>query len=145
MPALGVCVGAGVGARAGVLASAEDPVSRVRTELGGHADVVFDCVTTQASLASAVHLLRRAGTLLIVGVPPRTAPVELPLIQDWELRLQGCAAYTHEDIVRALEIASSGVLPVDELTSSDYPLEQVSEAFQAAAADTTGKVFIRLS
>ena len=131
-----------IGARAGVLASSDDLIPDVLAALDGEADVVFDCVANERSIDAAVHMLRRAGTLLLVGVPPTPAQVPLPLVQDWELRLQGCAAYTHIDIVAALDLALSGLLPTDALTSSTYPLEQVTEAFQAAAADTSGKVLL---
>jgi L-iditol 2-dehydrogenase len=111
-----------VGALAGVLASVDDVPAAVRAALGGPADVVFDCVANERSLAQAVAVLRRAGTLLVVGVPPQAGRVELPLVQDWELRVQGCAAYTHEDVLTALDVAAAGRLPVDELVSETYPL-----------------------
>jgi L-iditol 2-dehydrogenase len=131
-----------IGAVGGVPASDDDVDGRVRTILGGAADVVFDCVANERSLAQGVALLRRAGTLMVVGVPPRAAPVALPVIQDWELRLQGCAAYTHEDIVVALEIAAAGGIPAEEIVSATYPLEEVAAAFAHAGNDTSGKVFV---
>lgn len=130
------------GAAGGVLASSPDLEAQVRSMLGGPADIVFDCVANERSLEQAVGVLRRAGTLLIVGVPPRTAPINLPLVQDWELRVQGCAAYTEDDIVRAIEIAVAGGLPVAELVSASYGLKDVSRAFAAASADTSGKVMV---
>jgi L-iditol 2-dehydrogenase len=117
----------------------------VRELLDGPADVVFDCVANGRSLDQAVGLLRRAGTLLIVGVPPRPDPINLPLVQDWELRVQGCAAYTEADIVTALDIAVAGGLPVDEIVSATYELGRIAEAFAAAGADTSGKVMISLA
>ncbi|PUB24261.1 2-desacetyl-2-hydroxyethyl bacteriochlorophyllide A dehydrogenase [Promicromonospora sp. AC04] len=131
-----------VGAAGGVLATAGWLAHDVRDLLGGPADVVFDCVANDRSLDQAVGLLRRAGTLLVVGVPPRPGAVNLPLIQDWELRVQGCAAYTEEDIVTSLAIAVAGGLPVDEIVSATYGLDDVAEAFTAAGADTSGKVMI---
>ena len=68
-----------VGARGGVLANAEGLEDQVREMLGGPVDVVFDCVANERSLAQGIGLLRRAGTLLIVGVPPRPGTVNLPI------------------------------------------------------------------
>ena len=130
------------GALGGVLASAQDLELGVRSLLGGPADVVFDCVASERSLAQAVGVIRRAGTLLVVGVPPRPAPINLPFIQDWELRVQGCAAYTEGDMVTAIEIAVAGGVPAAELVSGSYGLEDVAQAFLAAAADTSGKVMV---
>jgi threonine dehydrogenase-like Zn-dependent dehydrogenase len=111
--------------------------------LGGDADVVFDCVASDASLKQGIGLLRRAGTLLVVGVPPRPARLNLSIIQDWELLLQGCAAYTEQDIVTSLDIAVSGGLPAAELIWAEYPLPQAPQAFKEAAAPGTGKVLVR--
>ncbi len=110
--------------------------------LGGKADIVFDCVGTEPSIRQAVSVLRRAGTLLIVGVPPRDGVVPLPTVQDWELRVQGCANYTPEDIEAAIAIAATGGLRGDEIVSAVYPLEEAATAFAAAAAGSAGKVVI---
>jgi L-iditol 2-dehydrogenase len=131
-----------VGAAGGVLATAGWLAHDVRDLLDGPADVVFDCVANDRSLDQAIGLLRRAGTLLVVGVPPRLGAINLPLVQDWELRVQGCAAYTEEDVVTSLAIAVAGGLPIDEIVSATYSIDHVVEAFAAAAADTSGKVMI---
>lgn len=110
--------------------------------LDGTADVVFDCVGAEASIRQAMSVLRRAGTLLIVGVPPRDGTVALPTIQDWELRVQGCANYTAQDIETAIAIAAEGGLPGREIVSAVYGLEQATEAFEVAAQGTAGKVVI---
>jgi threonine dehydrogenase-like Zn-dependent dehydrogenase len=130
------------GALGGVLAYTQDLELGVRSKLGGPADVVFDCVSSERSLTQAIGLLRRAGTLLVVGVPPRPVPINLPFIQDWELRVQGCAAYTEQDMTAAIEIAVAGGIPVAELVSGSYGLQDVALAFRAAGADTSGKVMV---
>jgi len=78
-----------IGARAGVLATDSEVDVEVRTLLGGPADVVFDCVANERSLAQGVALLRRAGTLLVVGVPARDVTVPLPVIQDHQIPQTG--------------------------------------------------------
>jgi threonine dehydrogenase-like Zn-dependent dehydrogenase len=110
--------------------------------LDGTADAVFDCVGAEASIRQAMSVLRRAGTLLIVGVPPREGMVALPTVQDGELRVQGCANYTAEDIETAIAIAAEGGLPGDEIVSAVYPLEEATTAFEVAARGTAGKVVI---
>lgn len=131
-----------VGARGGVLATAAALEDEVRAVLGGPADVVFDCVANERSLAQSIGLLRRAGTLLMVGVPPRPGTINLPLVQDGELRVQGCAAYTESDVETALSIAAAGRLPTAEIVSATFALEDVAAAFERAAADSSGKVLI---
>lgn len=133
-----------IGADEAVLASADDVDEKVLAALGGKADVVFDCVTVERSVTQAVGLLRRAGTLLIVGVPPRPTKVNLPIIQDWELRVQGCAAYTEDDFVTSIGIAAAGGLPASEIISARYPLDDVARAFERAAVESSGKVLVTI-
>jgi len=130
------------GAHGAVPAGDPDVNERVLAELGGPADVVLDCVTNERSLNQAVALLRRAGTLSVVGVPPRDATLPMPLIQDWEIRIQGCAAYTEADMQTAVSIAADGGLPTDEIISLTYGLDDVGEAFARAKADSSGKVLV---
>ena len=112
--------------------------------LGGTADVVFDCVGIESSIRQAMSVLRRAGTLLIVGVPPRDGVVSLPTIQDWELRVQGCANYTAADIETAIAIAAAGGLPGTAIVSAVYDVESAPAAFAEAALGTAGKVVLDL-
>ena len=106
------------------------------------ADIVLDCVTNERSLNQAVGLLRRAGTLAVVGVPPRDAALPMPVIQDWEIRVQGCAAYTEADVRTSVDIAVSGGLPTDEIVSGIYGLHDLETAFTQAKADSSGKVMV---
>ena len=122
--------------------AAGDSVAAVAELLDGPADVVFDCVTIEATLRQSLQMLRRAGTLLVVGVPPRDASLPLPYIQDWELRVQGCANYTVEDILTAIEIANQGGLPGSEIVTAHYAIDDATEAFEVAAKGTSGKVVI---
>jgi len=123
---------------------AADPTvnDQILTHLGGPADLVLDCVTNQRSLHQAITLLRRAGTLAVVGVPPRDATLPMPLIQDREIRIQGCAAYTEADIHTALAIAAAGGLPTHEIISMTCTLNHIQNAFAHAHTDSTGKVLI---
>ena len=128
------------GADAAVDAAAVRFVDDVRAGLGGPADVVFDCVANEHSVPQAVSVLRRSGTLLVVGVPPRDFAIPMPLVQDWELRVQGCANYTEEDIVTALGMARD--LPEEEIISDRFPFAEAAVAFELAAHNTSGKIVV---
>lgn len=131
-----------IGAHGAVLASAQDVDADVTDALGGRADVVLDCVASERSLTQGVGLLRRAGTLLVVGVPARAATLPMPIVQDWEIRVQGCAAYTEADVAVALSIAMDGGIPTEEIISGTYVLDDAAQAWAAATADSSGKVLI---
>ncbi len=129
------------GADVAVDAATEGFVDDVRAGLGGPADAVFDCVANEHSVPQAVSVLRRSGTLLVVGVPPRDFAIPMPLVQDWELRVQGCANYTEEDIVTALGMARD--LPDKEIIADHFPFAEAAAAFELAARNTSGKVVVR--
>lgn len=131
-----------VGAHHAVLASDTDADEQVASALGTRADVVLDCVASERSFAQAISLLRRAGTLVVVGVPARDAVLPMPIIQDFEIRVQGSAAYTEADMKTALEIARRGGLPTGEVVSQTFELSRAADAFTAAAADNSGKILI---
>lgn len=131
-----------MGADGAVDATAPDADEQIRAALGGPADAVLDCVATERSLCQGVGVLRRAGILLVVGVPPREATLPMPIIQDFEIRIQGCAAYTEADVEAALGIARAGGIPVAELVSATYPLDDLATAFETAAATSSGKVLV---
>jgi L-iditol 2-dehydrogenase len=128
------------GADVAVDAAAQGFADEVRAGLGDPADFVFDCVANEYSVPQAVSVLRRSGTLLVVGVPPRDFAIPMPLVQDWELRVQGCANYTEEDIVTALGMARD--LPEEEIISDSFEFAEAAEAFELAARNTSGKVVV---
>lgn len=130
------------GASGGVLATEDDVVDRVQGTLGGAADAVFDCVAHSSTVKQGMAALRRAGSLFIVGVPPAPFEVDLPVVQDWEIRLQGSAAYTARDIETALAIAAAGGIPVDAIVTEQYDLADAAAAFHSASANASGKVLV---
>ena len=130
------------GADAVVDPAAEDVAASVREACGGPVDVVFDCVTNEASMRTAVAAVRHSGTVLVVGVPSGDVTVPLALIQDWELRVQGCANYTGADIETAIEIARAGGLPAQEVVSASFGLDEAAQAFAQAASFASGKVVL---
>lgn len=130
-----------LGATAAVDGMSPTFADEVTAALDGPADVVFDCVAMEASARQWTSIVRRAATIVIVGVPPRDFVVPMPLIQDWELRVQGSAAYTEQDIKDALALGYT--IPVDEIVSGVYPLSETVAAFEAANQPTSGKVLVR--
>ena len=130
-----------LGAVAAVDGASATFTDEVLAALDGPADVIFDCVAMEVSARQWTSIVRRAATIVIVGVPPRDFVVPMPLIQDWELRVQGSAAYTESDIKAAL--AAGGSIPVDEIVSGVFPLSESTEAFEAANQPTSGKVLLR--
>ncbi len=98
-------------------------------QLTGGADVVIDCVGTQASLADALAVVRPRGTVVLVGMP---GPVNVDLTPLWqrEVRLAGSYAYRHATFATAFELVADAGL--ERLVSALYPLEEWRDAIDHA-------------
>ncbi|MGV0746354.1 zinc-dependent alcohol dehydrogenase [Mycolicibacterium sp. XJ870] len=110
--------------------------------LGGPAAVVIDCVSRESSVAQAVELVDKGGAVMIVGVAEGATPVPLGLIQDRELALIGNLMYVRQDFTAAIELLASGAVPVDEIISAEFDLEQSDKAFAASADAENVKILV---
>ncbi|HEY2240450.1 MAG TPA: zinc-binding dehydrogenase, partial [Streptosporangiaceae bacterium] len=111
--------------------------------LGGEpADVVFDCVTVQDTMDQAFALVRKGGTIVVVGVPAGPVTVPLPDLQDRQVRVQGSAVYLPEDYTESIALLTSGAVRADDLITAQYPLDEAGAAFAAAASGAQIKVVL---
>lgn len=123
-------------------AASPDMVSAIRDDLGTSADIVFDCVSVQATVDQAVELATKGGTVVVVGVPPAPVTVALPTIQDLQIRLQGSATYTRHDFGEAMDMLRAGLVRPEDFVTARYPLTKVAEAFDDAAGGQQVKVVV---
>lgn len=124
--------------------AAPDAIATALRLLGGPAAVVIDCVSQESSVAQAVELVDKGGAVMIVGVAEGATPVPLGLIQDRELALIGNLMYVRQDFTAAVEMLTSGVIPVDEIISAEFDFDQSREAFTASADAENVKVLVTL-
>jgi 2-desacetyl-2-hydroxyethyl bacteriochlorophyllide A dehydrogenase len=132
-----------LGADEVLLANAPDLVERAAVVLEG-ADVVFDCVARESSMAQAVDLVAKGGTVVVVGVAAGPTVVPLHVVQDREIRVLGSLMYVGEDVERAIELLASGAVAAEELVTATFPVERAAEAFAAAADPQQVKVLVSL-
>ena len=131
-----------LGADAVVDATTEDLVGAVRAELGESADVVFDCVSYQSTLETAVKLAIKGGTVGSVGGPRKLVTVDLPVLQEYQIRLQGCATYTAQDFATAMKILGSGALDAEGMITATFPLTRAADAFAAINTGRETKILV---
>jgi L-iditol 2-dehydrogenase len=117
-------------------------VEDLRRALAGRADVVFDCVSSQASITQAISLAEKGGTVIVVGVAAHDVTIPLSIVQDREIRLEGSAMYTGQDVRRAMELVGDPSFPVGELVTATLPLDEAARAFSLAAAGDQVKVHL---
>jgi 2-desacetyl-2-hydroxyethyl bacteriochlorophyllide A dehydrogenase len=119
-----------------------DPVPEIREALGGHADVTFDCVSSQSSTVQAIRLAQNGGTVVVVGVATADVTIPLPIIQDREIRLAGSAMYTRPDVLRAIDLMAGSAVPAGDLVTATLPLAEGAQAFTRAASGDEVKVHL---
>lgn len=112
--------------------------------LTGGADVVIDCVGTDASLAEALAVVRPRGRVVLVGMPGHVS-VDLTPLWQREIQLAGAYAYGAEPSAgrRTFDLAMELVhdAGLHRLVSAHYPLDRYVDAIShAAAAGSRGAV-----
>ena len=111
----------------------------------GACDVVLECSGAVSAMEAALAQLRPGGTLVLIGSgiqPPSFDPNRILLN---ELVVTGAFNYDAGGFVEALDLLSSGRLPVDALLEpGDVPLGGLLDALRGLAAGRiAGKVLVR--
>ncbi len=132
-----------LGAATVVDAAAHDVVDRVRGALGESADVVFDCVGVQATVDQALRMALKGGTVVVVGVPEAPVTLDLAVLQDQQVRLQGSATYLGVDYATSMWMIEHGAVRPEDLITLVVSLDDVEAGFGAARSGDHVKVLIR--
>ena len=128
------------GAREAWLSAAENPPP---PPSAGGFDAVFEVAGTDAALATALHLARPGGRVILVGIPgsDRTS------FQASEGRRKGltlvfCRRMRAQDLPRAADLVATGAIALGGLVTDVFPLSQGAAAFAALAARRGLKVVV---
>jgi len=102
---------------------------------GRGADYVFVTVGSTTAVSQGLTLLRRAGTLVIVGMPPTGATIPLPVVDiaDNGFKILGSfvgSTRLRVDVPWLVDLYQQGRLKLDELITARYSLEQINEAIE---------------
>jgi Zn-dependent alcohol dehydrogenase len=115
----------------------DDVRARVRDLTAGRgADYVFVTVGSPPAVSQALTLVRRGGTVVLVGMPAAgaTAPIAIGDFAGGGLRLLGSnmgSTRLGVDVPRLVAAYREGRLLLDELITERYPLERINEAIVA--------------
>lgn len=124
---------------AGVAGSEGDPVQGVLDLTNGEGvDVVYETVGGDApTLEQAVRMARRGGTVCVMGMFTTPPQMDVMLAYRKELTILWSNSYSRWNGVSeydiALELLASGRVDGAPIITHHYPLEQIGEAFAAAA------------
>lgn len=125
------------GATHRVNAREDDAAEVVRSLTAGRgADYVFVTVGSGPAFEQGLGLLRRGGTLVIVGMPAtgETSEIELGDVADAGQIIVGSkmgSVQLQVDVPKLVRLYQQGELKLDELVTARYPLEEINEAIAA--------------
>jgi L-iditol 2-dehydrogenase len=138
-------VAARCGIRHCVNTGREDLAAAVQQAFGGDGvDGILECVGAQETIEQAVTVSRKGGAIVVVGVFGQKPVVDVGLIQDKELRLNGTLMYKAEDYHKAIKLLVSGAVDPLPLITHRFPFSQYGAAYEHIERnrDTTMKVLI---
>ncbi|MEZ4629220.1 MAG: Zn-dependent alcohol dehydrogenase [Deinococcales bacterium] len=100
---------------------------------GRGADFVFVTVGSVRAMEQGLELLRRAGSLVMVGMPASGAKMTFEAVDfaDAAKHIMGSkmgSIRPHIEIPKLIELYLAGRLKLDELISNRYPLDQINQA-----------------
>jgi L-iditol 2-dehydrogenase len=96
------------------------------------ADLIFDCVSIQATVDSCIEAARKGTRIMLVGVPEEPVNTNLAFVQDRELELVGTLMYRMDDFKIAADYIANGKIEAKKLISHTYPFDKLEEAFEMA-------------
>jgi propanol-preferring alcohol dehydrogenase len=124
--ALALSVGADIVIEGGDMAARD-----VRIATGGHgADLVLDCVGTEATLATAADCTRPLGDLTLVGVAGGSLAFSF-LRPAYEVSVQSVYWGSRTELTEVLELASRDLI---RAKTTIYPMAKALDAYRALAA-----------
>lgn len=132
-----------VGGRGALVATttpeaAADTVAEVTG--GSGADVVLDCVGGGDALAQAVGLVRRGGTVCMVGLAQGRASIEPAEWLRKEVTVTAAIGYVHDEFRTAMDLLADGAVRVDTLHTSTTSLDGLPHTFEDLATGDTGQM-----
>lgn len=108
----------------------EDPVEAVKRETGGEGvDQAFECSGAEGTFAQAVRMVRKGGSVALLGVPNDRVLEKLPYkyIVHNEIAIFGSRANPNVSW-KILESIAAGSLVVKDLITHVFPLENFASA-----------------
>ncbi|KIW55846.1 hypothetical protein PV05_04561 [Exophiala xenobiotica] len=139
----GICLSIGAEAYLDVLETS-DCIAEVQKLTDGGASGALICASNGRAYADAVKYLRRAGTLVCIGLPPKPSPIPV-LPEDFiarGIKIMGTSTGTLKDTEEALKYVARGEVKPRLVERSLDDIEQVLRDIEEAKVE--GRVVIKI-
>ncbi|WP_067434227.1 zinc-dependent alcohol dehydrogenase [Nocardioides jensenii] len=108
-----------------------DLKARVEATTDGRgADVLYECTGVAALLQPSAELVRRGGTLALLGFPLDTSTVSYADWQVRELAVIGSLAYNHDDFVATIQLIAEKRIDVAPLHTGTVGLSELGDLLE---------------
>ncbi len=98
----------------------------------GGFDVIIECVGSKAAVEQSFSLVRRGGTLIIFGLAGKLASVNLNLFEIFRKEITIKTSFLNPfTFRRAVNLLVSGKINVSEITSVQYPIQEIKKVFDS--------------
>ena len=122
-------------------ASKQDPVEAIRDLTGGKgARGVVECSGSDKGRTQATSVAGRKATVVYVGSGAQDLKVRIGDIIGKDLTIRGNSVYPVSSYYEAVDFLQSHDVPLDEMVTHRYRIDQAVEAYNTFDAGRTGKV-----
>jgi len=124
-------------------ANITNPVERI-LELtdGTGTDIVLECAGSVPTTQQAMATIRKAGTIVIVGICFDWVSLPVNNIMLKELTVTGALNSTVDEFTESFELIRDKKINVASLATHKIPLDEINEAFEIAIRGECGKIMI---
>ena len=131
-----------MGAEIAINAMTTDPAAELQKLIGGAHGVVVTAVSRPA-FAQAIGMLRRGGTVSLVGLPPGDFPTPIFDVVLKALTIRGSIVGTRKDMEEALEFAARGCV---KAAIETQPLDAINDVLaRLQHGDVQGRVVLQIA
>jgi threonine dehydrogenase-like Zn-dependent dehydrogenase len=124
--------------------NAIDPLERIFQMTGGQGpDVVFECAGVVPTTQQSIILVRKGGTIVIVGLCFDPTEILASNVAMKEIKLQGAMCYHSHEYALSLDLMRKKDIEVAPLIDREMPLDAINEAFERALSREGVKILIK--
>lgn len=104
------------------------------------ADVLYECAGHPSSAREMTSLVRSRGVIVNIGVFKKPVEIDMQAVNFKEIEILGSRVYERKDFQSAIDLAMH--LPLDNIVTQEFPLQDVSDAFKLFREGEACKVLI---
>ena len=106
------------------------------------ADVVFDVVCSEDTLAFSTRIAKKHGAVVVVGIAGGPVPVTFRNIIVKELTITSTYMFCDYEFSKAANMLVGGIIDGPSLITKSFPMREAAEAFEYKATTPAAKVVL---